>query len=52
MILLVIIVIVLLFTGIPNMPYGYNSEGSYGAWPSGLWLILLIILILYLTGLL
>jgi hypothetical protein len=49
MIILLIILVILLFTGIPSFPVGYNRAGRYGYYPSGIFVILLIVLILYLT---
>jgi hypothetical protein len=48
LLILLIVVIILLFTGIPSQPWGYNRQGNYGYWPSGIGLIVLIVLILLL----
>ena len=48
LLILLIVVIIVLFTGIPSQPWGYNAHGNYGYWPSGIGLIVLIVLILLL----
>jgi len=49
--ILVILVLLILFGCIPSFPYGYNTSGRWGYYPSGLGLILLIVLILFLLRL-
>jgi hypothetical protein len=49
LLILLIIAVVLLLTGVPNFPVGYNARSQYGLWPSGMFLIVVIVLVLLLT---
>jgi hypothetical protein len=48
LLILLIILIVVMFAGIPSFPVGYNRQGNYGYYPSAVGLILIIVLILFL----
>jgi hypothetical protein len=47
--ILLIIVLLLLFSGIPSMPYSWNQNWGYGA-PGILGIVLIILVVLLLLG--